>query len=56
MEEIQNIVLAVGAVVAAVGTLVTRYKATNTDKSWFERLMTTVDITQIFDSTRKLDD
>jgi len=56
MDEVQNILAAMAAVMAAVGTLVARFQGTNSDKSFFQRLMVTFDLTQIFDTTRKLDD
>ena len=56
MEELESIGLAVAAIVASVGTLVARWNETNPERSFFQRLMKVFDMTQIFDSTRKLDD
>jgi hypothetical protein len=56
MEQVESIVIAVGAIVAAIGTLVARWQATNPENSTIKRLATVFDLTQIFDSTRKIDD
>lgn len=56
MEDIEKIVSAIGVIVLAVGTLVARFKGTDPNKSVISRLATVFDLTQIFDSTRKLND
>lgn len=56
MEEVQKIVAAIGAVVLAIGTLVARFKGTNPGDGIVKRLATVFDLTQVFDSTRKLND
>lgn len=56
MEELESIMVAGTAIIAAIGTLVARYQETDPTKSWFKRLMKTIDLTQIFDSTRTLKD
>ncbi len=56
MEELKEIAVAVGVVVAAVGTLIARWQETNPDNPWYVRLARVFDLTQIVDSTRKLSD
>ena len=56
MNELTDIGLAVGGIVAAVGTLVARWSETNPENPWYVRLARVFDLTQIFDSTRKLID
>ena len=56
MDELQSIGVAGAAIVAAIGTLVARWSETNPDNPWYVRLARVFDLTQIFDSTRKLDD
>ena len=56
MDELNDIWTAVAVIVAAVGTLVARWGETNPDNPWWKRLARVFDLTQIFDSTRKLDD
>jgi hypothetical protein len=56
MGELESIWTAVAVVIGAVSTLIARYQATNEDKKWYQRLATTFDLTQIFDSTRGIDD
>jgi hypothetical protein len=56
MEELDSIVVAVTAIVAAVGTLVARWNETDPNKGFFARLAKVLDLSQVFDSTRKLDD
>lgn len=55
-DSIQGIAAAVVAVVAFVGTLVARWTQTNPDRPWYVRLSRVVDLTQVVDSTRRLDD
>ena len=54
--EISGIATAVVGVVAFVGTLVSRWASTDPSSPWFVRFATVFDITQIVDSTRRLDD
>ncbi len=56
MEELKEIAAGVAVVVAAVGTLVARWQETNPKNPWYVRVARVFDITQIFDSTRKLSD
>ncbi len=56
MEELEKIGIAIAAIVAAVATLKARWDKTNPEKSTLGRLAVVFDLTQIFDSTRKLDD
>lgn len=56
MEELTSIGAAVAAIVAAIGTLVARWSETNPENQWYVRIAKVFDLTQIFDSTRKLDD
>ncbi len=56
MEQMTEIGAAVAAIVAAVGTLVARWSETNAENPWYVRLARVFDLTQIFDSTRKLSD
>jgi len=46
----------VSGVLAALGTLLARWSETNPDKSWWVRLARVFDLTQVVDSTRKLND
>ncbi len=46
----------IGGILVTVGTLLARFAGTNKEKKWYERVGTVLDATQIFDSTRKLDD
>lgn len=43
-------------VIGAIGALLARWNETNKDNPWYVRIMKVLDVTQIFDSTRKLDD
>lgn len=54
--EISGIAAAVVGVVAFVGTMVARWTQTNPENPWYVRLSRVFDATQIFDSTRRLDD
>lgn len=56
MEQLTEIGIAVSAIVAAIGTLVARWSETNPENPWYVRLARVFDLTQIFDSTRKLSD
>jgi hypothetical protein len=56
MDELSSIGVAVGGIVAAIGTLVARWSETNAENPWYVRLARVFDLTQVFDSTRKLDD
>ncbi len=56
MEDVEKMVGGVMAIVLAVGSLIARYRATDPKKSVFDRLAVTFDLTQIFDSTRKIND
>lgn len=56
MGELSEIWQGAAIIVAAVSTIVARFKATDPTKSFWERLAITFDLTQIFDSTRKIDD
>ena len=56
MNEVNDIGTAVAVIVAAVGTLVARWSETNPDNPWWKRLARVFDLTQIFDTTRNLDD
>lgn len=56
MDEAEKIVTAVMVIVGAVGTLIARFKGTNPEHSMVRRLATVFDVTQVFDSTRKLSD
>lgn len=55
-EEISGIAAAVVAAVAFVGTMVARWTGTNPENPWYVRLARVFDMTQIIDSTRRLDD
>jgi hypothetical protein len=56
MGEVESIWTALAVVIGSVATLIARYQATDENKKWYQRLATTFDITQIFDSTRHIDD
>ena len=56
MDEVQSIGVSIAAIVAAVGTLIARWSETNPDNKWFVRLAKVFDLSQVFDSTRKLND
>lgn len=56
MSEMESIAASVMAIVAAVGTLIARWKGTNPEDGVVKRIATVFDVTQIFDSTRKLSD
>jgi len=56
MEDANGIITAVLGVGAFVGTLVARWSQTNPENPWFVRIARVFDVTQIFDSTRRLDD
>ena len=43
-------------VIGAIGALIARWNETNKDNPWHVRLFKVLDLTQIFDSTRKLDE
>ena len=55
-EEVTGIIAAVGAVVAFVGTMVARWSETNPERPWYVRLARVLDLSQVIDSTRRLDD
>lgn len=54
--EISGIATAIVGVVAFLGTLVARWSETNPERPWYVRLARVFDATQVFDSTRRLDD
>jgi hypothetical protein len=56
MDQLGDMWTSIAVLIGAIATLVARYKGTNTDKSVLDRLMVTFDMSQIFDSTRGLDD
>lgn len=56
MEDVEKIVGGVLAIVAAVSTIVARFNGTDKSKGFFGRLFVTFDLSQVFDSTRKLSD
>ena len=56
MDSIQEIIAAVTALVLSISIVVARYKETSQELGWFPRLLKTFDLSQIFDSTRKLGD
>jgi hypothetical protein len=56
MEELKELWVHGAAFAAAVSTIVARYRATDSSKSFWDRVAITFDFTQIFDSTRKIND
>lgn len=56
MTELNDIFIAVGAIVAATATIVARFNETPSELGFFKRLMRALDLSQIFDNTRSLDD
>ena len=46
----------IGGALCGLGTLLARFAGTNKERKWYQRAWTALDATQIFDSTRKLDD
>lgn len=56
MEDVTGIVTAIVGALTFIGVLVARWSETNPEKPWYIRLSRVFDPTQIFDSTRKLDD
>ncbi len=56
MDSLQELFVAVMAVVGIVGTLVARFQATSSNLSLIARFAIVFDLTQVFDSTRALSD
>ena len=55
MDEMKEIVAGGAMIAAAIGTLVARWSETDPKNPLWKRLARVFDLTQIFDSTRKLD-
>lgn len=54
--DLKDLIGHIGAIVLIVGSLVARYRGTDPKKPVLDRIATMIDVTQIFDSTRKLKD
>ncbi len=56
MDELQNIVVYIGAIVTSIGVLVSRWRDTNPENPWYIRAMRVIDFTQVIDSSRDIGD
>lgn len=56
MDSLQDLFVAVMVVVGIVSTIIARFQETNPEIGFFARVFKTLDILQVFDSTRALSD